>query len=412
MRWSDSMESSVRRYCVSFPATFSKARNAEIWDSKGKRFLDFFSGAGALNYGHNHPALKDELLKYIADDGISHSLDMATEAKESFIQTFFEGVLSPRGLAFRFLFPGPTGTNAVEAAFKTARKATGRSTIVALEGGFHGMTLGALAASSGDSARNGAGTELCFVIRLPFAPHKDAQDYAVERFFSLAQSTDTSERPAAIVVETVQIEGGVNVLHVECLQSIQRICKDFGVILIVDEIQTGCGRTGTFFSFERAGLDPDIVCLSKSLSGYGLPMSLVLIKEQLDCLSAGQHSGTFRGNNLAFITAARTLRFWREPDFLEGIERNGKIMESYAARIARNVHGATRGYRGLGMLIGIDCGAPSRARKIMALAFRAGVLCETSGSQGQVLKIMPPLTIEENALREGLALIESCFKRA
>ena len=308
-------ESEVRSYCRSWPTVFDRALGAEIWDTDSRRYLDFFSGAGALNYGHNHPVLKKALIDYLTDDGVVHSLDMFTKAKGEFLATFDQILLAPRGLDYRVQFPGPTGTNAVEAALKLARKVKGREQVVSFTNAFHGMTLGSLAVTGNSMKRNGAGIPLAHTTPMPFCNYME-EGSGLDYFESLlADSGSGLDLPAAVIVETVQGEGGINVASFEWLRRLSELCQDNDILLIVDDIQMGCGRTGPFFSFEPAGIVPDIVCLSKSISGYGLPMALTLLKPEIDEWEPGEHNGTFRGHNPAFVTATAALReFWTDSD--------------------------------------------------------------------------------------------------
>lgn len=321
------LESNVRSYCRSFPTTFARAEGAELFNREGKRFIDFFAGAGALNYGHNEPHLRDELVKYIMSGGVTHSLDMATEAKVAFLESIESRLLKPRGLEYKVLFPGPTGTNAVETAVKLARKATGRTEVLAFTNAFHGMTLGALALSGNAEKRAGAGVPLPFTSRAPFASYGTDDIDTLRHLRTLLEDGSSGvDLPAAIIVETVQAEGGVNVASDKWLRGLAKLTKELDILLIVDDIQVGCGRTGGFFSFERAGIKPDIVCLSKSLSGFGLPLSLVLLREELDVFEPGEHNGTFRGHNLAFVTARAALeRYWQDDELTKSVREKAAI---------------------------------------------------------------------------------------
>ncbi|MXY79607.1 MAG: aminotransferase class III-fold pyridoxal phosphate-dependent enzyme, partial [Chloroflexi bacterium] len=318
------LESEVRSYCRAWPAVFTTARGALVEDEAGRSYIDFFAGAGALNYGHNDPRLLEPLVAYLADGGILHSLDMTTRAKVDFLERLRDVILRPRGLDYKVQFPGPTGTNAVEAALKLARKVTGRRTVVAFRDGFHGMTLGALAVTANPSKRAGAGVPLEHTVALPF----DAGPAGGDSLAALAALLDgpEAERPAAVILETIQAEGGVNVASDEWLRGLSALCERSGVLLIIDDIQVGCGRTGPFFSFESAGIRPDIVTLSKSLSGVGQPLSLVLLRPELDAWAPGEHNGTFRGNNAAFVTAAAALDYWRDDGLTRRVERNAVVM--------------------------------------------------------------------------------------
>ncbi|MDX1649049.1 MAG: diaminobutyrate--2-oxoglutarate transaminase, partial [Myxococcota bacterium] len=294
------LESGVRSYIRSFPTTFDTARGCHLWDEDGREYLDFFAGAGVLNYGHNNPKMKQALLSYVERDGIAHSLDMASVSKAEFLERFHEVVLAPRGLGdFRVQFPGPTGTNAVEAALKLARKVTGRNQILSFTNAFHGMTLGALAVTGSAFKRAGAGIPLAHGTAMPFDGYfgddVDTIDY-LRRY--IEDQSSGLDLPAAIVVETIQAEGGINVAGFEWLQRLEALAREFEILFVVDDIQVGNGRTGPFFSFERAGLHPDIITLSKSLSGFGQPLSITILRDELDIWEPGEHNGTFRGNNL------------------------------------------------------------------------------------------------------------------
>ena len=295
MKSFERMESDVRGYCRMFPTVFTTASGHLLTDETGDEYIDFFSGAGALNYGHNNPVLRERLIDYLANDGVTHSLDMATTAKRDFLETFDELILQPRGMAYKVMFPGPTGTNAVEAALKLARKVTGRTNVVAFTNGFHGMTLGSLALTGNAGKRSGAGVSLTDATHMPYCGYFGPDTDTIEVLEGyLKDSSSGLEDPAAFIVETVQAEGGVNVASREWLQRIEALAKEFCALLIVDDIQVGCGRTGPFFSFEPAGLSPDIICLSKSLSGYGLPLAITLIKPEHDQWSPANtmaHSG-------------------------------------------------------------------------------------------------------------------------
>ena len=403
-------ESEVRGYCRNFPAIFSSAKGAWMTDADGRRYLDFFCGAGVLNYGHNPDRIKQALLAYLMRDGITHTLDMYSEAKERFIDQFNEVILKPRGLHYKFQFPGPTGTNAVEAALKLARKVTGREQVVGFTNAFHGMTLGALAVTGNGFKRAGAGVPLSHTASLPFdgfmGPESDTLDY-----FEMMLNDDGSglDLPAAVIIETVQAEGGVNVASIAWLQRLREITARHGIVLIVDDIQVGCGRTGKFFSFEEAGIVPDIVTLSKSLSGYGLPLALVLIKPELDQWAPGEHNGTFRGHCPAFVTATAALSLWKDDHLERAVFAKQAIIEKRLAHIG-TLAGAEATVRGRGMIQGIEFADPALAAQVSAACFERGLIVETAGIDDQVLKLLPSLTIEESELKLGLDIIEDSVR--
>lgn len=398
-------ESGVRSYARSMPRQFGKAEGVWIHDSEGGRYLDFLSGCSTLNYGHNHPLLKQALLDYIAADGIAHGLDLHTDAKAAFLKTFEDVILTPRGLDYRVMFTGPTGTNAVEAAIKLARKITGREMVIAFTNGFHGMTLGALACTGNAAKRGGAGVPLSHVAHEPYdgyyGPEVDTAELLEQR---LSDPSSGLDAPAAILVETVQGEGGLNAASPEWLRRIADIAKTHGALLIVDDIQAGCGRTGGFFSFEEMGFTPDIVTMAKSLSGMGLPFALTLFRPEFDQFSPGEHNGTFRGNNHAFVTATAALHhFWSDEVFQVDVRRRGAQLEARFARISAEYGFETRGR---GMMRGISIGSGELAGAVTAACFDAGLIIETSGAHDEVIKVLAPLVIDEATLGVGLDILE------
>ncbi|MAS40725.1 MAG: diaminobutyrate--2-oxoglutarate transaminase [Porticoccaceae bacterium] len=407
------LESSAQCYADSFPVVFTRGRGSYLYDEDGKAYIDFLAGAGALNYGHNHPVLKQALLDYIADDGVAHGLDMHTEAKARFMAALRDRVLAPRGLEYRLQFTGPTGANAVEAALKLARKIKGRTSVIAFTNGFHGATLGALAATGNRHHRGGSGVPLTHVSRMPYAGYlgRDTDTLRViDRM--LGDPSSGVDLPAAVIVETVQGEGGLNTASHAWLQGLERLCRKHDMLLIVDDIQAGCGRTGTFFSFEPAGIKPDMVTLSKSLSGYGLPMSLLLYRPELDVWKPGEHNGTFRGNNHAFVTAAAALEhFWSDDALARSVRARGEQLREGLQRLSEKFGVARVRVKGRGLMQGIECADGETAERISRAAFARGLIIETSGNRGQVLKCLCPLTITEEELREGLAMLAASLEQ-
>jgi diaminobutyrate-2-oxoglutarate transaminase len=404
-------ESDVRGYCRNFPTVFDTAKGAWMTDTNGRKYLDFFSGAGVLNYGHNPDRLKEALIAYLERDGITHTLDMYSDAKRRFIERFVEVILAPRKMDYKLQFPGPTGTNAVEAALKLARKVTGRERVVNFTNAFHGMTLGALAVTGNGFKRAGAGVPLNHTHAVPFDGYM-GEDVDTLDYLEALLTDDGSglDLPAAVILETVQAEGGVNVASNEWLRRLREITRKHGVLLIVDDIQVGCGRTGPFFSFESAGIDPDIVTLSKSLSGYGLPFALVLFKPELDQWAPGEHNGTFRGHCPAFVTATAALDFWVDPWLEKSVMAKGKLVADRLRKMART-NGANARVRGRGLIWGIAFEDVELASKISAASFEQGLIIETAGVNDEVLKLLPSLTISEEELNKGLDIIEACLKK-
>jgi diaminobutyrate-2-oxoglutarate transaminase len=406
----EEMESRVRSYCRRFPAVFTSAKNATIRDENGGQYIDFLSGAGALNYGHNNPLVKDKLIEYLQRDGVIQSLDLHTGAKREFLEAFDSIILGPRDLKYRVQFAGPTGTNSVEAALKLARKVTGRRDVVAFTNAYHGMSLASLAATARASKRAAAGVSLNNIIRMPYDGFmQDAGDSIAWIESMLFERGSGIDAPAAFILETVQAEGGINVASVDWLRRLADLARRNDVLLIVDDIQAGCGRTGAFFSFERAGISPDIVCLSKSISGYGLPMALVLIRPDIDRWEPGEHNGTFRGSNLSFVGASTVLDYWRSDEFPKNIARKSRIVMESLQNLHAGHPEAILGVRGLGLLCGLVFHSPETAAKVSSSAFERGLIVELCGPAESVVKLMPPLTIDDDTLLEGLSKLSAAI---
>lgn len=407
------LESEVRSYARTFPQTFDQAQGSRLTTSEGEVYLDFLAGAGALNYGHNPEPMKKALLAYLERGAIVHGLDLQTEAKAAFLEGFERYILAPRNLSYRLQFCGPTGTNAVEAALKLARKATGRSTVLAFTNGFHGMTLGALAATGNVHHRSVYEPLLQGVQHVPFdgyyGPEIDTLAL-LER--QLSDPSSGLAKPAAVLVETVQGEGGVRPARLSWLQGLSELCERHDILLIVDDIQAGCGRTGTFFSFEAAGIKPAMVTLSKSLSGFGLPFALVLVDPALDVWNPGEHNGTFRGHNLAFVTALAALEaYWKDDRFAQQVRRKGEYALRRLDGMARRAPEALS-VRGRGLFLGLVCEGEALASEIRAQAFQRGLMVETCGPEDEVVKCLPPLTIDEGDLKRGFDLLEKAVTAA
>jgi diaminobutyrate-2-oxoglutarate transaminase len=400
------IESNVRTYCRDVPYVFSRALGSEVYDENGRRFIDFMSAAGSLNYGHNDPRIVRPIAEYLLGNGILQTLDFATEAKAEFLLKFREIILAPRQLDYKVQFTGPTGTNAVEAAIKLARKYTGRPNIVAFTNAFHGVSLGALALTGNTSKRMGAGVPLNNVLRLPYdgylANSADAAEHARRLFLDTSSGY---ESPAAFILETIQGEGGINVATSNWLKAIESLAKELGALLIIDDIQAGCGRAGSFFSFEPYGISPDIVCLSKSLSGSGLPLAMILLKPGLDVWKPGEHNGTFRGNNLGFVGARAALEYWTDGVLEDEMSRSSRVIFDTLNDLCAEGYDQHAGPVGRGMFCGLKFRRPIFAEMTRISALKHGVITETCGPNDEVLKIMPPINIPFSLLKEGLELI-------
>ncbi len=412
MKVFERLESEVRGYCRTFPTVFATAKNARQIDENGASYIDFFAGAGVLNFGHNDDRIKRELISYLESDGVVHSLDMYTTAKRRFLEAFEQTILAPRDLRYKLQFTGPTGTNAVEAALKLARKITKRPGIVAFTDGFHGMTLGALACTGNGLHRAAAGVTLDHVTRVPYDGYlgPDVNTLDIIR----AQLGDPSSGvvpPAAFIVETIQAEGGVNVARPEWLRGVQELAREHDSLFIIDEIQVGCGRTGSYFSFEDMGLDPDIVCLAKGIGGYGVPLAMLMIKPERDAWAPGEHTGTFRGQDLSFVAGAAALSYFEDDALTSAVTRKGQHTHARLEKMAA-AHDAIGAVRSVGMIHGVDVGTGAVANKVTKEAFSRGMIMSPCGPGGRVLKLIAPLTIDDADLDAGLDILDQSFGAA
>ena len=415
MRIFEQLESQVRSYVRHFPTVFASAKWSTLCDEQGKEYIDFFAGAGTLNYGHNNPAVNEALIEYIKGDGLLHGLDKATTAKKRFLEKLYYTILQPRHLDYKVQFCGPTGTNAVETALKIVRMVKGRSNIISFTNGFHGLTMGSMAVTGNAFYRDDAFINRANVTFMPYDDYfEDGSNTALYLRKFLEDTSSGVDLPAAVILETVQAEGGVNVASSQWLRDVEQVCRDFDVLLVVDDIQVGNGRTGTFFSFEEAGINPDIVILSKSIGG-GLPLALVLMKPELDQWKPGEHTGTFRGNNLAFVASTELLGYWDSEDFSEAIHYREAILKEELGKIADKYEDLGVRMRGRGLIYGLHFPQQGFSGAVTAEAFDRGLVIERAGAKNDVIKFLPPLVIEEDLLRNGLNIIDesiaACLER-
>ena len=407
-------ESEIRGYCRAYPTVFASASNARQVDEDGKSYIDFFSGAGVLNFGHNNPRMKRAMIEFLEADGVAHSLDTYTTTKRDFVQRFTEVILEPRDMDHKMQFMGPTGTNAVEAALKLARRVTGRHNVVAFSHGFHGMTLGALAATANDVFRQAAGVPLGYVERMPFETAPGGGIEALEAYAdALKDSSSGLKPPAAFLVEVIQAEGGVHVASEAWLKAVQDLAHDVGALFIVDDIQAGCGRTGSYFSFDDMDLDPDIVTLAKGIGGFGTPLAMNLNKPEHDAhWKPGEHTGTFRGQGLSFVAGTEALSYFTDDELMSQVKANGQVLRERLEQIEQANPGKGWEVRGRGMMQAIDVVDGAFAKQVQTEAFNAGLLVGPCGTGGRVVKLIPPLTIPEEDLTEGLDLLEKAISTA
>ncbi|MCC5878031.1 MAG: diaminobutyrate--2-oxoglutarate transaminase [Candidatus Sumerlaeia bacterium] len=403
MKIFEQWESEIRGYCRVYPTVFKSASNARQVDEAGKSYIDFFAGAGVLNFGHNNKRMKKAIIEFLEADGITHSLDMYTTPKRAFIEKFVSTIMKPRGWNYKMQFMGPTGTNAVEAALKLARKVTGRTNIIAFSHGFHGMTLGSLAVTGNSYFRNAAGVPLDHVTRLPFEGKAGGSVASLREFrCSLADTSSGLEPPAAVIVEPLQAEGGVHVASEEWLKEAQKLAHDNGALFIVDDIQAGCGRTGSYFSFDGMDIQPDIITLAKGIGGFGTPLAMNLVNPIHDKWSPGEHTGTFRGQGISFVAGREALSYFDDDSLMKQVREMGGVMREKLAGLASKYAAKGAEVRGKGMMQGLDVQDGAIAKEVTRRCFEDGLLIGPCGTGGKVLKLIPPLTIPREELDAGL----------
>jgi diaminobutyrate-2-oxoglutarate transaminase len=402
-------ESEIRGYCRAYPTVFASASNARQVDEQGRSYIDFFAGAGVLNFGHNNPHMKEALIEFIRSDGVAHSLDMSTTVKREFIAAFVDTILEPRQMNYKLQFMGPTGTNAVEAALKLARRVTGRTEVIAFTQGFHGMTLGSLACTANQMFRKAAGVPLNHVTHAPFETTSGCGMGCLNTLReALENSSSGFEQPAAFIIETIQAEGGVNIASTEWLLELQQLARDTGALLIVDDIQVGCGRTGSYFSFDNTGLEPDIICLAKGIGGYGTPLAMNLVKPEHDAhWQPGEHTGTFRGQGFSFVAGREALRYFEDDRLMQLTRERGEMIHERLQSLASRFPDAGFAVRGRGMIQALDVVDGSLAKTIARECFDTGLLVGPCGIGGRVIKLIPPLTIPDEDLETGLDRLEA-----
>ena len=397
-------ESAARSYCRGIPNVFTSASGSIMRAEDGTEYIDFLAGCSSLNYGHNDPDMKAALVDHITNDGIAHGLDLHTTTKADFLGAFEEHILKPRGMDHRVMFMGPTGANAVEAAMKIARKSTGRTNIIAFTNGFHGVTMGALAATGNGYHRGGAGMDATGVTRMPYDDYADGVDSAALLDQMLSDASGGIDAPAAIMLETIQGEGGLNAASGEFVRKLADIAKRHGALLILDDIQAGCGRSGKFFSFEDMGVVPDLVPMAKSISGFGLPLAMVLVRPEHDVFGPAEHNGTFRGNTHAFVTARVAIeKFWSDKAFEAELADKAALIEKRLTELADMIPGAY--LKGRGLMRGVDVGTGELAAAICARAFENGLIIETSGNEDQVVKVLAALTTPIEVFNKGFDIL-------
>lgn len=410
-------ESSAVSYPKGMPMAIAKGRGATVEDVDGNVYIDMFSGAGVMALGHSHPYVLDAARTQM--DKFTHALDMPTEARYRMLQTLKK--ILPKELT-RVFFGGPTGSDAVEQALKLAKYNTGRYGVIAFEGSYHGMTGGALAATSDSYHRDGFGPLVPGVQFIPYpyayrnpfgCPDSRVQMQAAENLARVLSDPHSGySQPAAVIVEAVQGEGGTIIPDPEFLQRVREICSKFEVLLICDEIQCGFGRTGKMFAFEHAGIVPDIMTMSKALGGVGFPISAIAYREELNTWPKGKTIGTFRGNVIAFAAGSAAIEWMLDHDVVGyAAELGSKCMVKLKSFEKKS--SIVGECRGLGLMMALEIvedkqsrnPAPEVTNKIRRYAHQRGVLIEVGGHGSNVVRLLPPLIITEQLAMKAIDII-------
>jgi diaminobutyrate-2-oxoglutarate transaminase len=433
-------ESSARTYARSFPIVPVRADGMIIEGADNRRYLDCLSGAGSLALGHNHPVVLEAIERVLRSGAPLHALDIATPEKDDFTTALLATLPAELARGAKVHFCGPAGTDAVEAALKLARIATGNRQVLAFTGAYHGMTSGSLGVTADVAARGDAHAAGQDVYRLPFpypyrCPFGLGGDRTAQVSAAYVESVlDDSHSgllpPAAMIVEPVQGEGGVIPAPAGWLRRMRQLTREHGIPFVVDEVQTGVGRTGTFWAVERAGVVPDVMVMSKAIGG-SLPLAVIVYRQDLDVWPPGAHTGTFRGNQLAMAAGAATLREVQAQRLAERAETVGRRMLERLREIAREQPSIGE-VRGLGLMLGVEIvepdvapdpvgarpPAPALASAIRRECLNRGLIVELGGRRGAVVRLLPPLTItDEQAesvlerLDDAIAAAESSYRR-
>ncbi|WP_296068113.1 diaminobutyrate--2-oxoglutarate transaminase [uncultured Agrobacterium sp.] len=426
-------ESNARSYPRRFPLALKSASGCLVTDVEGRTYLDCLAGAGTLALGHNHPEVIVSLQDVLASGLPLLTLDLVTPVKDKFVSDIFETL--PAGLReeAKIQFCSPSGTDAVEAAIKLAKTATGRTDVIAFRGAYHGMSQGSLSlmGSLGPKAAIGQlvpGTHFFpypYAYRCPFGRGGDETATLAADYFekALRDPEGGINLPAAVILEAVQGEGGVIPAPAEWLRKVRSVTSELGIPLILDEVQSGVGRTGTFYAFQKAGIVPDIIALSKAIGG-GLPMSVMIYRQGLDLWKPGAHAGTFRGNQLAMAAGSKTLEIIKRDGLVERAAIAGRRLRANLERIQSHTPYIGE-VRGEGLMLGVEVIDPTRnpdslghpphggdiARAIQSAAFCDGLILETGGRHGSVLRLLPPLTISDAEIDQACDILSDAFLR-
>ncbi|GII64063.1 diaminobutyrate--2-oxoglutarate aminotransferase [Sphaerisporangium krabiense] len=422
----DRRESNARTYPRRLPIAVAEASGSFLRDVDGNVFIDFLTGAGVLSLGHNHPELVRTVTAQLAR--LTHGLDFPTPAKDAFTEAQLSMLPAPLRDRMKLHFCGPTGGDAVDAALKLCKTATGRGGVVAFQGAFHGsghaaMAVSGLVRQKAPVADGVPGVHFfpysyCARCPLDLAPRTCDTNCAAYLEHSLRDGNGGVGRPAAVIMEMVQGEGGAVPARPEFVRRVRALTRELDIPLIVDEVQTGGGRTGTWFAFERYDIEPDVIVASKALSGIGVPVAVILYDRRLDVWEPGAHIGTFRGNQLAFAAGAEAVRIIRRDDVLGNVRRRGEQVAGLLAPLAEK-NPWVREARGAGLMWGVELADPrdgspatGAARRVQASALRRGLVIEVGGRDDCVIRILPPLNVTADVVDTACSIligaIEEC----
>ncbi|WP_049902504.1 diaminobutyrate--2-oxoglutarate transaminase [Halococcus agarilyticus] len=427
-------ESNARTYPRELPLAISEAEGIEVVDADGNRYYDCLAGAGTLALGHNHPAVIEAMEDLLDRDRALHTLDITTPAKERFVDTLFDSLPDEFTDTARVHFCSPAGTDAVEAAAKLAKTATGNEPLLSFQGSYHGMTHGSLSLTGDRSAKadvSGLVPNVHFLpypydYRPPFGLGGEDGHRAISRHIERVLDDPESgvTEPAGVFVEAVQGEGGSIPAPDTWLRRLRELTRERDVPLIVDEIQAGLGRTGELYAFEHAGIVPDVVTLSKAVGG-GLPLSVMLYDEEVLDWESGAHVGTFRGNQLAMAAGRATIEHIVENDLAAHATAMGeRFMEHFAAIDER--FAAVGDVRGRGLMLGLELVDPTAdpdsagshptdpdlAARVRRETFDRGLIVELGGRASATVRLLPPLIVTPEEVDEIASILTDAFAAA
>ncbi|MEM7553803.1 MAG: diaminobutyrate--2-oxoglutarate transaminase family protein [Cyanobacteria bacterium P01_A01_bin.84] len=418
-------ESNARTYPRNIPIAIKHAEGSYIEDLDGNLFIDFLGGAGVLSLGHNHPEIMHEVQQQM--EHCCHALDIPTDVKNEFTQLQLSMLPSAMRNEMKIHFCGPTGADAVEAAIKICKTYTGRSEVVSFQGAYHGSTHAAMSLSGLLEQKNKIHNivpgvhffPFAYCYRCPMELSKESCSINCVKYLenSLKDSHGGVRKPAAVIIELIQGEGGNIPAPVEFVREIRRITQELDIPLIADEIQTGCGRTGTWFTFEQYPITPDIILTSKALSGIGIPTSIVIYNKKLDVWSPGAHIGTFRGNQLAFAAGVATIKLIKRDNILQNVKNQGSYIMEYLNTLKQEL-AIIGDVRGKGLMIGIEIVEPHTnktagwiAKLIRKELLANGVIIELGGRNDCVVRLLPSLLVERNTVNTALKILERCLRK-